>query len=128
MLKPLVHETIAGDNLSYPSGHMTALFALTAGAAVILLDPPGGRLSRAVRIGIVATLVIIDTVVAAALITMEYHYFTDIIAGAAVGIGVVLTCAFLLDISVLRRRLAITYRSRRPAPEPDQVDEVARRG
>jgi len=37
---------------------------------------------------------------------VTYHYFTDTVAGAALGIGTVCGLAFLLDLSVVRRWLA----------------------
>jgi membrane-associated phospholipid phosphatase len=39
------------------------------------------------------------------MIGLDFHYFTDTIGGAAVGIGVVLGTAFLLDVAVVRRWL-----------------------
>ena len=39
LLKPLVHRTYLG-NLTYPSGHTTAIFALAATVTVLLLVPP----------------------------------------------------------------------------------------
>ena len=49
--------------------------------------------------------------VAAAMIALGFHYFTDAVAGAAVGTGTVLATALLLDLLMLAWR-----RSREPPP------------
>jgi hypothetical protein len=41
--------------------------------------------------------------VAIGLIGLRWHYFTDIVAGAAVGIGTVCGLALVLDLPALRR-------------------------
>jgi membrane-associated phospholipid phosphatase len=104
VLKPLVHRTLAGD-LTYPSGHTTGVVALAAAMAVVLLAPRSGRPRPAVRIAVVAAAVVIACAVGLAVIGLQYHYFTDTIAGAAVGTGVVLGLAFLLDLPAARRWL-----------------------
>jgi membrane-associated phospholipid phosphatase len=110
VLKPLVHHTLRGA-VSYPSGHTTSLFALTAVVAVLMLGPRGSRPRPVARLLLVLGLVIVDCVVAVAVIGLQWHYFTDTVAGAAVGIGVVLTAAFPLDSTPIRRWLAIGGRS-----------------
>jgi membrane-associated phospholipid phosphatase len=106
VLKPLVHRTITVNHyLTYPSGHTTALFALSTALALVLLSPASGRPRPAVRIGVVTVAVIVSCLVGLAMIGLDFHYFTDAIAGAAVGIGVVLGTAFLLDVGVVRRWL-----------------------
>jgi membrane-associated phospholipid phosphatase len=106
VLKPLVHRTITVHHyVTYPSGHTTALFALSTALAVVLLNPRSGRPDPAVRIGAVAVAVVVSCLVGMAMIGLDFHYFTDAIAGAAVGIGVVLGTAILLDVDVVRRWL-----------------------
>jgi membrane-associated phospholipid phosphatase len=105
VLKPLVHRTINGF-LTYPSGHTTGLFALAAVIAVLLLSSPGGRPRSALRIAAVAAAVVVACAVGVAMIGMDFHYFTDTVGGAAVGTGVVIGVAFLLDLDGSRRRLA----------------------
>ena len=39
------------------------------------------------------------------MIGLDYHYFTDTVAGAAIGIAVVLSTALSLDVLTMRRRL-----------------------
>ena len=104
VLKPLVHRTITGY-LSYPSGHTTGVFALATALAVVLLAPRGGRPRPAVRVAVVAAAVLIGSAVGLAMVGQTYHYFTDTIAGAAVGAGVVIGVAFLLDLPLARRLL-----------------------
>jgi membrane-associated phospholipid phosphatase len=106
ILKPLVHRTITVNHyLTYPSGHTTALFALSTALAVVLLSPRSGRPHPAVRIGAVAVAVVVSCLVGMAMIGLDFHYFTDAIAGGAVGIGVVLGTAFVLDVDAIRRWL-----------------------
>ena len=104
VLKPLVHRTINGF-LTYPSGHTTGLFALAAALAVVLLAPRGERPRPAVRIAAVAAAVVIASAVGVAMVGQNFHYFTDTVAGAAVGTGVVTGVAFLLDLPAARRWL-----------------------
>ena len=111
-LKPLVHETL-GSSLTYPSGHMSVIAALIGVAGVLMLAPqrPRPRVRQLIMLG----LVLVGCIVAVALIAIQFHYFTDTIAGAAVGIGVVLATAFLLDTPWMRRALAAAWPSRLPA-------------
>ncbi len=104
VLKPLVHRTIAGD-LTYPSGHTTGVFALGTVVAVVVLGSPGGRARSGARIAGVIAAAVIASAVGFAMIGLQYHYFTDTIGGAAVGIGSVLSIAFLLDADLIRRWL-----------------------
>lgn len=112
VLKPLVHETL-GSSLTYPSGHMSVVCALIGVVGVLMLAPrrPRPRLRLLFLLG----LVLVGCIVAVALIAIQFHYFTDTIAGAAVGIGVVLATAFLLDSRGIRRLLAAVWPGRRPA-------------
>ena len=76
-----------------------------AAMAVVLLAPRSGRPHPAVRIAVIAAAVVVASAVGIAMIGLHYHYFTDTVAGAAVGIGVVIGVAFLLDLPVARRWL-----------------------
>ena len=105
LLKPLVHRTYLGD-VVYPSGHTTAIVTLAATLTVLLLIPPQPARTRAVRVGITAVACLVGVVVAIALIGLRWHYFTDTVAGAAVGIGTVCGLALILDLPAARRWLA----------------------
>jgi membrane-associated phospholipid phosphatase len=104
VLKPLVHETIKGS-LTYPSGHTASVFTLTAVVGVLMLNPPRQRLRPWARGLLVAGLFVISCAVAVATIALNYHYFTDTVAGAALAVGVVLAAALVLDGSRVRRWL-----------------------
>jgi membrane-associated phospholipid phosphatase len=104
VLKPLVHRTLAGD-LTYPSGHTTGVFALASVIAVVVLGSRGRWLGPAARIAVVVAAAIIASAVGFAMIGLRYHYFTDTVGGAAVGVGAVLGIALLLDAGVIRRWL-----------------------
>lgn len=117
LLKPLFHRTHAG-NLVYPSGHTTAVFAIAATVTLLLLPPRPGH-AKAVQIAIPAAACVPGCIVAAALIGMQWHYFTDTVAGAAVGIGTVCGLALVLDLPTARSLLARA--SRRPRAEAPTV-------
>jgi len=104
LFKPLVHRTYLGA-LSYPSGHTAAMAALAATAAVLLLVAPQPARTRALRVLIPVVVCVLGVMVAIGVIALRWHYFTDTVAGAAVGIGAVCSLAFLLDLSIIRRWL-----------------------
>ena len=105
VLKPLTGRTKLGF-LSYPSGHATATFALAAVLAVLMLNPPGRALTPVLRLIIPAAAVALACTVSTAMIGLGFHYFTDTIAGAAVGVGTVTLTALVLDLPGPRRWLA----------------------
>jgi undecaprenyl-diphosphatase len=105
LLKPLVHRTYLGE-LAYPSGHTTAVFALAATVTVLLLIPPQPAKAGALRVLVPAAACVLGGVVAIAVIGLRWHYLTDTVAGAAVGIGTVCGLALILDLPAARRWLA----------------------
>jgi membrane-associated phospholipid phosphatase len=114
LLKPVFHRTYLGS-LTYPSGHTTAIFALIVTVAVLLLMPPRPASAkvrgekpalRALQYLILAAACILAIVVPIGLMGLRWHYFTDTVGGAAVGLGTVLALAFILDAPIVRRWLA----------------------
>jgi undecaprenyl-diphosphatase len=134
VFKPVIGRTIGGavtapDGhlvsvavLSMPSGHTTAVFTLATLAAVLLIRPPGP-----VRRLLVAAAYIVATAVAVAMIAQNFHYFTDVISGAAMGLGTVLILALGVDATAARLRARFT----RPAGDyvqpahPESADRPA---
>jgi undecaprenyl-diphosphatase len=114
LLKHLVHRTYLGV-LSYPSGHTAAVFALATTVAVLLLTPPQTVRTRPLRVLLAGAAFVLGIVVGVGVIGLRWHYFTDTVAGAAVGIGTVCGLALLLDLPALRRQLD---RARRYLPAP----------
>ena len=102
VLKPLIGRTMLGA-LSFPSGHVTAVFALAGACAVLLLAPPGHRVPGPARLLLACAALLAASAVAIAMVAQAAHYFTDVVGGAAVGIGVVLACALTLDALAARR-------------------------
>jgi len=80
--KPLIGRQIDGVVGSYPSGTVTAVSALAA--AAVLVSP---RVFRAVTAVLAAALVV---GICAAVVVLRWHYPTDALGGACVGIGAVL--------------------------------------
>lgn len=98
VLKPLVHRTYFGS-LVFPSGHTTAAITL-ASVLTLLLVPvvarrDGARRWLAVLVLVVAWLAVVGVILA--VIALRWHYFTDTIAGAAVGVGTVCGVALIID-------------------------------
>ena len=94
-LKPLYGRTIGGA-LSYPSGHATSDFALAAVAAILFAAPARPRIPAFARRLLLLGAFLFAAVVAVAMVSLWYHYFTDIIGGAAVGSGTVILTAMVL--------------------------------
>jgi membrane-associated phospholipid phosphatase len=105
VLKPLVHRTL-GTFVVYPSGHTCRAFALATIIVVLLLSPPKRTIRPAVKIAVAALLFLGGCAVAVAVICLDFHYFTDTIGGAALGAGVVIATAFVLDTARVRGLLA----------------------
>jgi membrane-associated phospholipid phosphatase len=118
LLKHLFHRTYLGV-LSFPSGHTTSVTVMTATLALLLLVPPQRARTRAVRAGVVAMASLITVTVVIGVIGSRFHYFTDTVAGAAVGVGTVLGLAFLLDLATD----AIHRRSTGPPRSPGSPQE-----
>jgi membrane-associated phospholipid phosphatase len=115
LFKPLFDRTYWG-NLVYPSGHATAVFAVAATVTVLLMPQQRGG-ARMLRIAVPTALGLLGCIVAAAVIGLRWHYFTDTVAGAAVGIGTVCGLALLLDLPVVRSWLT---RASRPIPAAEE--------
>jgi undecaprenyl-diphosphatase len=96
VLKPVIGRTLAGE-LSFPSGHATGVFAVAAAFAVLLVDPLQPRMPAPLRLLLVLAVLLAACAVAAALVGMRAHYFTDTVGGAGVGTAVVLATALILD-------------------------------
>jgi len=94
-LKPLFGRTIGGA-LSYPSGHATSDFALATVAAILFAGPARPRIPAFARRLLLLGAFLFAAVVAVAMVGLCYHYFTDIIGGAAVGSGTVVLTALVL--------------------------------
>jgi membrane-associated phospholipid phosphatase len=95
VLKPSIGEAIGQ---AFPSGHATSSFALAAIFAVLLASPPCRRVPGGVRLLLAVLAVLVAAAVAAAMVAVGAHTFSDAVGGAAVGTGVVLACAFTLDV------------------------------
>ncbi len=101
VLKPLVNRQDDG-NLYFPSGHATTMFALAATCVILLADPLRHRVPGIVRSLLALVALLVAVAVPAATIAIGVHFFTDAVAGAAVGTGVVLAVALALDWATTR--------------------------
>ncbi len=98
VLKPLVHRTYLGVP-SYPSGHTAAAGAIAATVTVLLLASPQLARFTVLRVLIPAAAWVVVAVVAVGVMAVRFHYFTDTLAGAAVGTVTVCALAFALDLA-----------------------------
>jgi membrane-associated phospholipid phosphatase len=98
LLKHLVHRTYLGQ-LAYPSGHTTAIVTLAASAAVLYLGPRRPASPGPLRLAIPVIGCLLAVAVAVGVIGLQWHYFTDTVGGAAVGIAAVCGIALGLDLA-----------------------------
>lgn len=105
LCKPLFHRTYLGI-LSYPSGHAATMSALAATLVILLYVGPHSAKARVPRVVVWSAGWAAAVVVAAGVIGLRWHYFTDTVAGAAVGTGTACGLALLLDLPARLRRLA----------------------
>lgn len=110
LIKPWVHRTYL-NQVVYPSGHTATIFALAATVTVLLFAPPQPVLPRWLRILILAVTYLAAAAVVVGVIAVRFHYFTDTVAGAAVGIGTVCGLALVLDLIPAVRPSRIPRRS-----------------
>ena len=92
--KRVVGRSIDGM-LAFPSGHTTGVASVVAMIAVL-------RISRARHVGRAAVLGLVAVTLAAAaiglaMVTLGFHYATDVIGGYCVGVAVPLAVALVID-------------------------------
>jgi membrane-associated phospholipid phosphatase len=111
VLKHLVDRTHLGQ-LSFPSGHTASAMTLATVLGVLLHDPARRTPTRVARAALVVVACAVTALVAAGVIGLRWHYFTDTVGGVALGTGTVLTLAFLIDLApgVIRARRGRTAR------------------
>ncbi len=111
--KPLVGRHFEGV-LSYPSGNVTNVAAVST--ALVLAAPPRFR-ALVVVLGAAAT-----TAMTVAVIGLRWHLPTDALAGAALGVGVVLLVDGVVHLSEFGRWLPRFLRSSTPTPTRTESD------
>jgi membrane-associated phospholipid phosphatase len=97
VLKHLVDRTHSGQ-LSFPSGHAASAMTLATVLGVLLHDPAQRTAARVARAALVLLTCAVASLVAVGVIGLRWHYFTDTVAGVALGTGTVLMLAFLIDL------------------------------
>jgi membrane-associated phospholipid phosphatase len=104
ILKPIVHRTL-GTFVVYPSGHTCRAFMLAAVIVVLMISAPRRPVRTGVAVAVGAILFLAGCAVGVAVICLNFHYFTDTVGGAALGVCVVIGTAFVLDLPGIRARL-----------------------
>jgi membrane-associated phospholipid phosphatase len=101
LLKPLFGRKL-GFGLSFPSGHETVVSTMAFAAILVLTGPARPALPAALRWLLAAVAAAAIIALAPALVAIDYHYFSDTIGGAAIGLGTVLGTALSLDAVIAR--------------------------
>lgn len=99
-LKPLLaRPSGSGQGWMFPSGHVTAVAAVAAVAAFLLL--PGGAVSRRLPTQLVPmawiSVLAAPTATSIGTVVERYHYPTDVIGGLLVALATVVVVAATLD-------------------------------
>jgi membrane-associated phospholipid phosphatase len=102
VLKPLFAQPALND--SFPSGHTTTAFAVATVISVLLVTP-GQRVSGRWRLAIAVGAQLAAFAVGVAVIGLSMHTPLEALGGAAVGTGVALSVALLLDLPLAVRLL-----------------------
>jgi membrane-associated phospholipid phosphatase len=102
ILKPVIGRLRFGQ-LSFPSGHTTAVAAVAIAAAVLIGSAQWPR-SLALRIVAAVAAVAVAVGVAMSLVARHVHYLTDTVGGYCVAIATVLAVALGLDYWCAARR------------------------
>jgi membrane-associated phospholipid phosphatase len=95
-LKPLIDRTLWG-NVAFPSGHTTGVCALAVVIVVLLTGPERPPLPGPWRWLLSALVLLLVALTAVSVVALHFHYFTDTIGGVAVGSGIALLTAFVID-------------------------------
>jgi undecaprenyl-diphosphatase len=89
---------------TFPSGHAAVSAAL--GGAIILAAgrqrPLGQRLGPAGRAGLVAAVLVVCAAIGLAMVMLQLHYMSDVVAGLPLGLSVTGGLALLLDALAAR--------------------------
>jgi membrane-associated phospholipid phosphatase len=96
-LKPLIGGTPWGN--PFPSGHVTNVAAVATALTMLL-----ARVSSRLRLVLACTAFLLAGAVALGVIGAQMHHFSDTVGGAAVGVGMVLLTALILDLLFNTRR------------------------
>jgi membrane-associated phospholipid phosphatase len=96
--RPDIHPLAGFSGASFPSGHSAAAAATYAACA--LLIGRGG--SPRVRAGLAGAAVAIAVAVAASRVLLDVHWFTDVLAGLALGWAWFALCAIAFGGRLLR--------------------------
>jgi membrane-associated phospholipid phosphatase len=95
-LKQLFDRTLHGAPV-YPSGHTVTAFALAAVVMILMLCPSRHVLPLAIRLAVTLAAMLTACAVALAVIGLNWHYFTDTLAGVAVAVGMVVGVSLAID-------------------------------
>ena len=94
VLKPIVGRT-RGHELSFPSGHTTAVASIAAAAGILVLGAPA--LAPTVRRVVSLALGVLVLVVGVCLVGRGYHYPTDVVGAVGVVLALVPPAALVVD-------------------------------
>lgn len=105
ILKPFFDRDLGSlPGATFPSGHAAVGAAL--GGAIILAAgrqrPLGQRIGPARRAGVVAAVLVVCAAIGLAMVVLQLHYMSDVVAGLPLGLSVTGGLALLLDALAAR--------------------------
>jgi undecaprenyl-diphosphatase len=115
--RPDVLQLVGWDGPSVPSGHAAAAAAAWPAIALVL----GRGYPRPLRALLAAGAALIAIAVAASRALLGVHWFTDIVAGVAIGYGWFLVCAVVFGGRAQRLGDPVTARPRGTESWPDEA-------
>jgi undecaprenyl-diphosphatase len=115
--RPDVLQLVGWDGPSFPSGHAAAAAAAWPAVALVL----GRGCPRPLRAVLAAGAALIAIAVAASRALLGVHWFTDIVAGVAIGYGWFLICAVLFGGRAQRLGDPLSTRPHGTEARPDEV-------
>ncbi len=116
VLKPFFDRHLAGvgGGPTFPSGHTTIAFAL-AGTVILASGrarPLGHLLGVPLRLLFVTTVLAVSSAIGVAMISLHWHYATDVVVGVPLGLAIAGCMGILVDVVCnyvnSRRRVALT--------------------
>lgn len=103
LLKPLFGRTINNGSLAFPSGHTSGLVAVLAVLIVGVAGSTRPPRRKSLTTAVVIFAAVLTVIGATALVGMKYHYVTDTLGGACMGVATVFLVAPAIDWLAGRR-------------------------
>jgi membrane-associated phospholipid phosphatase len=107
LLKPLFGRTINNGSLAFPSGHTSGMVAVLAVLLVGVVGTARPPWRRSLTTLVIVVAALVTVIGATALVGMKYHYITDTLGGACMGVATVFLVALAIDWIAARRQRVV---------------------